>query len=98
MRAVVYNRPRDVEVQQVPDAAIEAPTDVVVRITATNICGSDLYMYEGRTSLEPGTIIGHENLGEIVAIGPRCEACASVTGSACHSTSRAGSARTVNAA
>jgi glutathione-independent formaldehyde dehydrogenase len=41
MRAVVYNGPKDVSVNEVPDAAIEAPTDVIVRITATNICGSD---------------------------------------------------------
>jgi glutathione-independent formaldehyde dehydrogenase len=69
MRAVVYNGPKDVSVNEVPDAAIEAPTDVIVRITATNICGSDLHMYEGRTSLEPGTVIGHENLGEVVEVG-----------------------------
>ncbi|SDJ47702.1 Threonine dehydrogenase [Frankineae bacterium MT45] len=69
MRAVVYNGPRDVSVTQVPDAKIEAPTDAVVRITATNICGSDLHMYEGRTDLEAGKVIGHENLGEVVEVG-----------------------------
>ncbi len=69
MRAVVYNGPRDVSVTEVPDATIEEPTDVVVKITATNICGSDLHMYEGRTDLEPGKVIGHENLGEVVDVG-----------------------------
>ncbi len=69
MRAVVYNGPRDVAVTEVPDATIEEPTDVVVKITATNICGSDLHMYEGRTDLEPGKVIGHENLGEVVDVG-----------------------------
>ncbi len=49
MKAVVYNGPRDVRVKDVPDPKIERPTDVLVRITSTNICGSDLYMYEGRT-------------------------------------------------
>ena len=49
MRAVVYNGPRDVSVQSVPDAKIEQPADVIVKITATNICGSDLHMFEGRT-------------------------------------------------
>jgi len=69
MKALVYNGPRDVKVKEVPDARIEAPTDVLVRITTTNICGSDLHMYEGRTSLEKGRIIGHENLGEVVECG-----------------------------
>jgi threonine dehydrogenase-like Zn-dependent dehydrogenase len=69
MRAVVYNGPKDVSVDEVADATIEAPTDAIVKITATNICGSDLHMYEGRTSLEPGKVIGHENLGEVVEVG-----------------------------
>jgi threonine dehydrogenase-like Zn-dependent dehydrogenase len=63
MRALAYNGPRDVRVKEVPDAKIQEATDVLVRITTTNICGSDLHMYEGRTSLEKGRIIGHENLG-----------------------------------
>ena len=54
MRAVVYEGPRSVNVTDVPDARIERPTDVLVRITTTNICGSDLHMYEGRTSFETG--------------------------------------------
>ncbi|WP_062349362.1 glutathione-independent formaldehyde dehydrogenase [Herbidospora yilanensis] len=69
MKAVVYNGPRQVDVEQVPDARIEQPTDVLVRITTTNICGSDLHMYEGRTDFETGRILGHENLGEVVEIG-----------------------------
>lgn len=69
MRAVVYEGPRKIAVKQMPDAKISEPTDVLVRITSTNICGSDLHMYEGRTSLEQGRIVGHENLGEIVECG-----------------------------
>lgn len=69
MKAVVYNGPRDVSVKEVPDAKIERPTDVLVKITSTNICGSDLHMYEGRTNFEKGRIFGHENLGEVVEIG-----------------------------
>ena len=46
MKAVVYNGPRDISVKNVPDAKIERPTDVLVKITSTNICGSDLHMYE----------------------------------------------------
>jgi glutathione-independent formaldehyde dehydrogenase len=69
MKAIVYNGPRDVSVQNVPDAKIEKPTDAVVRVTTTNICGSDLHMYEGRTSFETGRVFGHENLGEVVEVG-----------------------------
>ncbi|MEN3540614.1 glutathione-independent formaldehyde dehydrogenase [Microbispora sp. ZYX-F-249] len=70
MKAVVYEGPRQVGVKDVPDARIEMPTDVLVRVTTTNICGSDLHMYEGRTDLEPGRVLGHENLGEVVEVGP----------------------------
>src|SRR6476659_1046421 len=69
MKALVYDGPRDVVVKDVPDAKIEHPTDVLVKITTTNICGSDLHMYEGRTDVEEGTVLGHENLGEIVDAG-----------------------------
>ncbi|WP_371783635.1 glutathione-independent formaldehyde dehydrogenase [Streptosporangium subroseum] len=70
MKAIVYNGPRQVNVEEVPDARIERPTDVLVRITTTNICGSDLHMYEGRTDFETGRVLGHENLGEVVEVGP----------------------------
>ncbi|MDQ1720579.1 MAG: glutathione-independent formaldehyde dehydrogenase [Pseudonocardiales bacterium] len=69
MKAVVYDGPRQVSVKDVPDARIERPTDVLVRITATNICGSDLHMYEGRTDFETGRWFGHENLGEVIEVG-----------------------------
>lgn len=69
MRAVVYNGAGDVSLEDVPDPIIERPTDAIIKVTATNICGSDLHMYEGRTDLKPGTVIGHENLGEVVEVG-----------------------------
>lgn len=69
MRALVYHGPKSVSVDDVPDAAIEKPTDALVRITTTNICGSDLHMYEGRTDVEEGKILGHENMGEVIAVG-----------------------------
>jgi threonine dehydrogenase-like Zn-dependent dehydrogenase len=69
MKAIIYNGPHDVSVQNVPDAKIEKATDVLVRITTTNICGSDLHMYEGRTSFETGRILGHENMGEVIEVG-----------------------------
>ena len=70
MKALVYMGPRDVQVKEVPDAKIERPTDVLVKITSTNICGSDLHMYEGRTGMESGRILGHENMGEVIEVGP----------------------------
>ena len=69
MKGLVYRGPRDVRVEDVPDAKLDWPTDVLVRITSTNICGSDLHMYEGRTDLEPGMVIGHENLGQVIEVG-----------------------------
>jgi glutathione-independent formaldehyde dehydrogenase len=70
MKALIYHGPRDVRVKNVPDAKIERPTDALVKITSTNICGSDLHMYEGRTNVEEGKILGHENLGQVVEVGP----------------------------
>jgi threonine dehydrogenase-like Zn-dependent dehydrogenase len=69
MKALVYNGPRNVTVKEVEDPRIERPTDVLIRITRTNICGSDLHMYEGRTDMEPGRVLGHENMGEVVELG-----------------------------
>jgi threonine dehydrogenase-like Zn-dependent dehydrogenase len=69
MKAVVYHGPRHISVDEVPDARIERPTDVLMRVTSTNICGSDLHMYEGRTDFEQGRIFGHENLGEVIEVG-----------------------------
>jgi len=69
MKALVYNGPRKVAVENVPDAVVERATDVLVKITSTNICGSDLHMYEGRTDMEAGRILGHENLGVVIEVG-----------------------------
>jgi glutathione-independent formaldehyde dehydrogenase len=69
MKALVYRGPKDVRIENVADAKIEEPTDCLVQITSTNICGSDLHMYEGRTSVEEGKALGHENLGVVVEVG-----------------------------
>jgi glutathione-independent formaldehyde dehydrogenase len=69
VKALVYNGPRKVSVEEVPDPRIEQPTDVLVEITTTNICGSDLHMYEGRTDMEKGRVLGHENLGRVFEVG-----------------------------
>ncbi|MFD4926599.1 alcohol dehydrogenase catalytic domain-containing protein, partial [Streptomyces goshikiensis] len=60
MKAAVYEGPRTVTVKDVPDAKVEHPGDILVKITTANICGSDLHMYEGRTSFETGRTLGHE--------------------------------------
>jgi glutathione-independent formaldehyde dehydrogenase len=65
----VYEGPRSVAVKDVPDPRIEHPQDALVRITTTNICGSDLHMFDGRTDMETGRILGHENLGEVIEVG-----------------------------
>jgi glutathione-independent formaldehyde dehydrogenase len=70
MKAVVYNGPFDVAVEDVEDARIEAPNDAIVRITTANICGSDLHPYEGRVDFEPGSVFGHENMGIVEEVGP----------------------------
>jgi glutathione-independent formaldehyde dehydrogenase len=69
VRAVVYRRPFEVAVEEVPDPRIEQPGDVIVRTTSTCICGADLYVYEGRTAAEPGLVIGHETLGVVEEVG-----------------------------
>ncbi|AQA16784.1 glutathione-independent formaldehyde dehydrogenase [Streptomyces samsunensis] len=70
MKAVVYEKPYSVAVRDVDDPRIEHPNDVIVRITSSAICGSDLHMYEGRTAAEPGIVFGHENLGVVEETGP----------------------------
>jgi glutathione-independent formaldehyde dehydrogenase len=69
MKAAVYRGPRQIAVEEVPDARIEDANDILVRITTTNICGSDLHMYEGRTDMEEGRVLGHENMGQVVEVG-----------------------------
>jgi len=69
VKAVVYRGPYDIQVEQVEDPKIEQPTDVIVRITSTCICGSDLHMYEGRTDAEEGLVFGHENQGVVEEVG-----------------------------
>ncbi len=73
MRAVVLEGTRRVAVEDVDDPGIERATDCVVRITSAAICGSDLHMYEGRTDVEVGKVLGHENLGEVIEVGNAVE-------------------------
>src|SRR2546429_8273938 len=70
MRAVVYKGPFKVGVEQVEDPKVQHPNDVIVRVTSSCICGSDLHMYEGRTAAQPGIVFGHENMGTVEEAGP----------------------------
>src|SRR6476659_75905 len=70
MRAVVWHGRRDVRVETVPDPTIEAPTDAIVRITTSGLCGSDLHLYEVLGPfMTPGDILGHEPMGIVEAVG-----------------------------
>jgi threonine dehydrogenase-like Zn-dependent dehydrogenase len=70
MRAVTWHGKRDVRVDTVPDPSIQAPTDIIVKITSSGICGSDLHLYEVLGPfLEEGDILGHEPMGIVVETG-----------------------------
>ena len=70
MRATVIHGPNDIRIEEVPDAAIQKPTDAVVRTVLACICGSDLWAYRGVAAREPGQRIGHEFLGVVEEVGP----------------------------
>ncbi len=69
MRAVTFQGPGEVRVSDVPEPEISAPTDAIVRIEATGVCGSDLHIYHGRVQIEPGFTIGHEYVGTVLEVG-----------------------------
>ncbi|MGD6741382.1 zinc-dependent alcohol dehydrogenase [Streptomyces sp. BH106] len=71
MRALTWQGKRDVRIEEVPDPRIEKPDDIVVRVTSTGICGSDLHLYEVfGPYLDPGDILGHETMGVVAETGP----------------------------
>jgi S-(hydroxymethyl)glutathione dehydrogenase/alcohol dehydrogenase len=71
MKAVTWQGHRDVRVEEVPDPRIEQPTDAIVRITSTGLCGSDLHLYETLGPfMTPGDVIGHEPMGVVEEVGP----------------------------
>lgn len=70
MRALVWHGKHDVRVDTVPDPQIQSPTDAIVRVTSTAICGSDLHLYDGMMpTMKAGDILGHEPMGEVVEVG-----------------------------
>ncbi|MCZ4602796.1 alcohol dehydrogenase catalytic domain-containing protein [Streptomyces sp. Lzd4kr] len=70
MRALVYHGPEQISWDTVPDPAVEEATDAIVRVEATTVCGSDLHILRGDLpEVKPGTILGHEAVGEVVEVG-----------------------------
>jgi glutathione-independent formaldehyde dehydrogenase len=69
VRAVVYEGAEKVAIEEVEDAHIEEPTDVLMRVTSSALCGSDLHMYDGRAGADPGLVLGHEPLGMVEEVG-----------------------------
>ncbi|MEV5445878.1 zinc-dependent alcohol dehydrogenase [Streptomyces sp. NPDC052644] len=72
MRAVTWHGKRDVRVEDVPDPRIEEPTDAVIRVTSTGLCGSDLHLYEVfGPFMTSGDVLGHEPIGIVEEVGPQ---------------------------
>jgi threonine dehydrogenase-like Zn-dependent dehydrogenase len=70
MKAVTWQGKRDVRVEEVADPKIEKPTDAIVKITSTNICGSDLHLYETLGAfMDAGDVMGHEPMGVVQEVG-----------------------------
>ncbi len=78
MKAVTWQGKRDVQVTEVADPRIEEPTDAIVRITSTGICGSDLHLYEVLGPyIDPGDVLGHEPMGVVEEVGSEVDQIAS---------------------
>jgi 2-desacetyl-2-hydroxyethyl bacteriochlorophyllide A dehydrogenase len=73
MRAVTFQAPGEVRIEEKPDPALGAADDALVRVEASGICGSDLHIYHGRVPVEAGFTIGHEFVGTVVEAGPDVE-------------------------
>lgn len=70
MKALIWQAPGQIELQEVPDARIEQPGDAVVRLTMSAVCGTDLHMVRGTMpDMAPGTVLVHEGVGVVEAVG-----------------------------
>ena len=69
MRGVVMHAPGDIRVEDRPDPTVEQPTDAVIRVTASCVCGSDLWPYRGENPIRAGATIGHECVGVVEEVG-----------------------------
>ena len=71
MKALTYHGSKDVRVETVPDPVLAEPDDIILRITATAICGSDLHIYRGKIpDMKSGDVLGHEFMGIVADAGP----------------------------
>jgi threonine dehydrogenase-like Zn-dependent dehydrogenase len=71
MKALTWHGRRDVRVEEVPDPVLEQPTDAIIKVTSSAICGSDLHLYEVLGPfLSPGDVLGHEPMGIVEEVGP----------------------------
>lgn len=70
MKALVFHKPKDVRVDEVPDAKLQDPRDAVIRVTRTAICGSDLHIYNGLFPQPRPMTLGHEFMGIVEEVGP----------------------------
>jgi threonine dehydrogenase-like Zn-dependent dehydrogenase len=71
MRAVVFRGIGDIALEDVPEPRLKQPTNAILRITASTICGTDLHMIRGTMpGMKPGTILGHEAVGIVEEVGP----------------------------
>jgi len=74
MRALTWQGRQDVRIEEVPRPEVVNPTDAVIEVTATAICGSDLHLYHGRVpSMREGDVLGHEPMGRVVEVGSEVE-------------------------
>jgi len=70
VKALVWHGKGDIRCDNVPDPKIEQPGDVILKITSTAICGSDLHLYDGYVpAMKPGDVLGHEFMGEVIEVG-----------------------------
>jgi threonine dehydrogenase-like Zn-dependent dehydrogenase len=69
MRAVTYQAPGEVRLDEVADPELTSPDEAIIQVEATGVCGSDLHIFHGRVPVDPGTTIGHEYVGTVTAVG-----------------------------
>ena len=69
MRALTFQAPGEVRVEEVAEPRLESPQDAIVRVDSSGVCGSDLHIYHGRVWVDPGFVIGHELVGTVTEVG-----------------------------